>query len=82
MKLSSVFMPTAGLGCWQASGGGASEVGQAVTWALDAGIRMIDSAFAYQNEKEVGEAIRNAIKAGEINFKMSLYYLHSSGRLS
>ncbi len=34
------------------------EVGQAVEWAvLDAGVRMVDSAFAYGNEKEIGRAL-------------------------
>lgn len=37
---------------------------QAVEWALEAGYRHIDTASAYKNEEEVGEAINYKIKQG------------------
>ncbi|KKA16419.1 Glycerol dehydrogenase [Rasamsonia emersonii CBS 393.64] len=48
-------IPAIGLGTWQAKPG---EVGQAVLHALKCGYRHLDCAFIYQNEKEVGEAIK------------------------
>lgn len=48
-------IPAIGLGTWQSQPG---EVGKAVEAALNAGYRHIDTAFAYGNEKEVGEGIR------------------------
>ncbi|KAK4134448.1 Aldo/keto reductase [Trichocladium antarcticum] len=48
-------IPAIGLGTWQSQPG---EVEKAVEAALRAGYRHIDTAFAYGNEKEVGEGIR------------------------
>ncbi|AEO66465.1 ae6e9d32-61d6-48c1-b809-b1540378fd3b [Thermothielavioides terrestris] len=48
-------IPAIGLGTWQSRPG---EVEKAVEAALRAGYRHIDTAFAYGNEKEVGEGIR------------------------
>ena len=50
-----VWMPRMALGTYKARG---ENVRQAVTWALDAGIRHIDTASCYQNERDIGEAIR------------------------
>ncbi len=49
-------MPLVGLGVFQAREG--EEVENAVTWALDAGYRSIDTAAVYQNERGVGEAVK------------------------
>lgn len=50
-------MPLLGLGVYQARG---REGEQAVTWALQAGYRHIDTAKFYGNEVEVGHAVRRS----------------------
>ena len=55
---NGVLMPQLGLGTWQARDG--SEVEQAVTTALAAGYRLIDTAAMYANEAGVGNAIKNS----------------------
>jgi diketogulonate reductase-like aldo/keto reductase len=51
-------IPALGLGVWQVPEGQAVQ--DAVHWALDAGIRHIDTARLYRNERGVGEAIRTS----------------------
>ena len=53
---NGVLMPRFGLGVWKAKG---QEVVDAVTWAIEAGYRHIDTAAVYGNEKEVGMALQN-----------------------
>jgi 2,5-diketo-D-gluconate reductase A len=55
---NGVEIPQIGLGVWQAQQG--DEVIQAVTAALDAGYRLIDTAAIYGNEAGVGQAIRRS----------------------
>lgn len=50
-----VVMPMHGLGVFQTEEG--DEVANAVTWALEAGYRHIDTASIYRNEEGVGRAI-------------------------
>ncbi|WWC88488.1 uncharacterized protein L201_003399 [Kwoniella dendrophila CBS 6074] len=50
-------IPAIGLGTWQAKPG---EVKAAVSHALKSGYRHIDGALCYQNEKEVGEGIKES----------------------
>ncbi|KAE9410002.1 Aldo/keto reductase [Gymnopus androsaceus JB14] len=54
---SGAQIPSVALGVWQAQKG---EVGAAVKTALDAGYRHIDGAWAYRNEKEVGDALKES----------------------
>jgi diketogulonate reductase-like aldo/keto reductase len=51
-------IPVLGLGVWQIPDGQAVQ--DAVHWALEAGVRHIDTARLYRNERGVGEAIRTS----------------------
>ena len=55
---NGVEMPQLGLGVYAPSHN--TEVQQAVEWALEAGCRMIDTAAAYGNEREVAAALQSA----------------------
>jgi diketogulonate reductase-like aldo/keto reductase len=62
---NGIEMPWLGLGVFNADDG--DEVRDAVTWALDAGYRHVDTASVYRNERGIGEAIRrSAIPRDEI----------------
>lgn len=64
IKLNNDYeMPIIGLGTWQSAPG---EVYQAVRWAIKLGYKHIDCAPAYGNEPEIGQAINDAIKEGDI----------------
>jgi diketogulonate reductase-like aldo/keto reductase len=54
---NGVEMPALGLGVFQTP---AAETRDAVRAALDAGYRLIDTAAAYGNERQVGEALRGS----------------------
>ncbi|XP_012172366.1 1,5-anhydro-D-fructose reductase isoform X1 [Bombus terrestris] len=56
-------MPAFGLGTYQSRAG---EVEAAVIEAINLGYRHIDTAFFYQNEKEIGQAIQAKIKDGTV----------------
>lgn len=56
-------MPKVGFGTWQTRPG--KETYDAVSNALKAGYRFIDTAKAYRNEKSVGEALHDADVARE-----------------
>ncbi len=53
-----VDMPVLGLGVWQTPAG--KETRAAVRTALEAGVRLVDTARIYQNEADVGAAIRES----------------------
>ena len=55
---NGIEMPMLGLGVYAPSHN--TEVQQAVEWALEAGCRLIDTAAAYGNEREVADALRAA----------------------
>ena len=52
------YIPTFGLGVWKIPKG--RETFNAVTWALKAGYKQIDTAARYGNEESVGEALKNS----------------------
>ena len=53
-------IPSVGLGTFQGGGGNNLFVKEAVLKALKCGYRHIDTAAAYGNEREVGEAIQGS----------------------
>lgn len=55
---NGVKVPKIGLGTWQTKNG--EDAYNSVKWALEAGYHHIDTAFAYGNEKSVGEAINDS----------------------
>ncbi len=62
--INSYEIPQIGLGTWQNKG---KECYNAVKWALEIGYRHIDTAAIYENEVEVGKAIKDSkIKREEI----------------
>ncbi|KAK3695601.1 NADP-dependent oxidoreductase domain-containing protein [Podospora appendiculata] len=56
-------IPATGLGTWQS---GPGEVKNAVAFALKNGYRLIDGAYCYGNEDEVGQGIKEAIDSGAV----------------
>lgn len=62
---NGVKMPQLGLGVFKAS---EEDAFQSVKWAIDAGYRSIDTAFIYQNERSVGNAIRQSSVARDSLF--------------
>ena len=54
---NGIMMPSIGYGVFQIP---REETEKAVSEALETGYRMVDTASAYFNEKEVGEAIRKS----------------------
>lgn len=60
---SGYEMPINGLGTYSLHG---DECINAVKSALKSGVRLIDTASAYENEEEIGQAIREAIDEGII----------------
>ena len=56
-------MPIIGLGTWKAESG---EVYQAIRWAVKLGYTSFDCATIYGNEAEIGQALHDAVKEGDI----------------
>ncbi len=56
-------MPIIGLGTWQSKPG---EAYQAIRWAIKLGYNHIDCASIYGNQDEIGQAIADAIREGDI----------------
>ena len=56
-------IPAVGLGTWQSPPG---EVRKAVAHALAVGYRHLDCAYMYDNEDEIGEALKEAFESGVV----------------
>lgn len=56
-------IPIIGLGTWSSKG---DELYEAIRVAVEAGYRHFDTAFAYQNETDIGRAIKDLISEGKI----------------
>ena len=54
---NNLSMPLLGLGAYDMYG---REAEQAVLWALETGYRLIDTAAMYENEAEIGNAVRQS----------------------
>ncbi|MFI5369035.1 MAG: aldo/keto reductase, partial [Spirochaetia bacterium] len=64
VKLNNgVEIPWVGLGVFKSPPG--KETEQAVRWALEIGYRHIDTAAFYQNESDVGRALKDSGVARE-----------------
>jgi len=66
---NGVPMPLIGFGTFMLGGETCTE---AVTAAIESGYRMIDTAEAYGNEKEVGEGMRLDLRRMPVNLSMLL----------
>ncbi|XP_066088734.1 putative aldo-keto reductase family 1 member C8 [Saccopteryx bilineata] len=60
------FMPVLGLGTAASEGVPKSKATEATKVAIDVGFRHIDAAYFYENEEEVGKAIREKIADGSV----------------
>ena len=74
---NGVQIPAAGFGVFQVENGGTTK--QAVLDALAAGYRLIDTAQAYGNEAEVGEALAESGVAREDLFVTTKVWVSSAG---
>lgn len=73
---NGVEIPAVGFGVFQIENNGTK---QAVLDAIDAGYRLIDTAQAYGNEKEVGEAIKESGVARDELFITTKVWVSSTG---
>lgn len=58
---NGLSMPAVGFGTWSLKG---EICVRAVRTAFDCGIRLVDTASFYENEREVGRAVREAVRSG------------------
>jgi len=56
-------MPIIGLGTWRSKSG---EVYSAIRWAIKIGYRHFDCASVYGNQEEIGQALFDAVREGDI----------------
>ena len=77
VKLNNgVKMPILGFGVYQVD---PKETEQVVSDALEVGYRSIDTAYAYMNEKEVGNAIKKSGIAREELFITTKLWIQDAG---
>jgi len=74
---NGVKIPAAGFGVFQVDNGGTTK--QAVLDAIDAGYRLIDTAQAYGNEAEVGEALAETSVPRDQLFITTKVWVSSTG---
>ncbi|XP_062954826.1 aldo-keto reductase family 1 member C15-like [Cynocephalus volans] len=60
------FMPVLGFGTFASADIPKSKAGEATKVAIDAGFRHIDAAYFYENEEEIGAALREKIADGTV----------------
>jgi alcohol dehydrogenase (NADP+) len=73
-QVGGISIPAVGLGTFQGNNGSSSQVKGAVLTALRNGYRHLDTAAAYGNEKEVGDAIKESgLPRSEIFVTTKLY---------
>ncbi|XP_076849633.1 aldo-keto reductase family 1 member B7 [Brachyhypopomus gauderio] len=60
------FMPLLGLGTWRGKNTSSDLCQGAAETAIAAGYRLLDTAYSYQNEQELGWALRSKIQQGVI----------------
>ncbi|CAH1406834.1 unnamed protein product [Nezara viridula] len=63
LKHSSMKMPAVGFGTWQIK---PEEIDSALNAAIDAGYRHIDTAYAYNNEVDIGRSLKKMFESGKI----------------
>lgn len=75
---NGVNLPALGFGTFQIPPG--KKCAKVVKEAIDAGYRMIDTAYSYQNEESVGEGIRNTgVPREEIFLTTKIYMMGADG---
>ncbi|XP_041486721.1 aldo-keto reductase family 1 member C15-like [Microtus oregoni] len=67
------LMPVLGFGTFASDGVPKSKANEATKIAIDVGFRHIDAAYYYQNEEEVGQALRDKIADGTVK-REDLFY--------
>ncbi|XP_072550825.1 aldo-keto reductase family 1 member B1 [Salminus brasiliensis] len=60
------FMPLLGLGTWKSKSTSSEQCQAAIETAIAAGYRHLDTAHSYQNEVELGKALRSKMQQGII----------------
>ncbi|XP_014273454.2 aldose reductase-related protein 2-like [Halyomorpha halys] len=63
LRHSSMKMPVVGFGTWQIK---PEDIDTALNAAIDAGYRHIDTAYRYDNEADIGRALKKMFNSGKI----------------
>ncbi|XP_021552406.1 putative aldo-keto reductase family 1 member C8 [Neomonachus schauinslandi] len=67
------IMPVLGFGTLASNDVPKSKAGEATKVVIDVGFRHFDAAYVYQNEEEVGKAIREKIAEGTVKREDTFY---------